>query len=57
MTVQWLIDELLKANPKDEVILIVDEVGGPECLRGPAFQVIRDGEGAPAFMVEIYAKG
>jgi hypothetical protein len=57
MNVRWLIEELQKANPTDEVILIVDEVGGPESLRGPAFRVIRDGEGASPGQTEIYAKG
>jgi hypothetical protein len=57
MKIKWLIKELQKANPEDEAILIVEEIGEANSLRGVICKVIRSGEGARNGQTEIYAKG
>ena len=57
MTVGWLIKELRKADPKDECILIVEDVGMGEVSGGITCKVTRSGEGAAVGKCEIYAKG
>jgi hypothetical protein len=57
MTVKWLIKQLQEANPKDEVILVVEDVGMRQFSSGILSKVIRDGEGAERGKCEIYAKG
>ena len=64
MNVETLIAELKKADPHDEVILIVEELDEPmhellhkQVLRGISSNVIRSGEGARVGQCEIYAKG
>ena len=61
MNVATLITELQKADPHDEVILIVEEcwMGNSEAtiLRGISSDVIHSGGGARTGQCEIYAKG
>ncbi len=57
MTVEWLIGKLKEANPRDEVIVTVTDVGTGEVLGGILSSVIMDGGGAARGKFEIYAKG
>lgn len=62
MTVGSLIEELQLANPTDEVILFVEELGcgkggETEVSKGISYRVIRSGEGAPIGKCELFAKG
>lgn len=57
MNVDWLIKELQKADPSDEVIVTVEDVGLGEVSGGILCKVTRSGEGARVGQCEIYAKG
>lgn len=57
MNVETLIKELQKANPKDEVILIVEDIGMREVSGGICHKLIRSGEGAENGKCEVYGKG
>lgn len=56
MSVEWLINELQKADPKDEVFLIVEDPYTFEVMQGVAYKVIRAGEGSEANRIEIFTK-
>lgn len=57
MNVEWLMEQLRQADPHDEVIVTVEDIGTGEALGGILSHVIASGSGARLGQFEIHAKG